>query len=255
MIDAIAPYPHESSVPRRDARRGLGAHRQYHLRRLAPSARAAQQRLRHRQGGAQPAHPPPRGRDRGHRRHRQRHPPRRRQDRHVGGHPRPRRGDGTRSRAIPPMGRLGRGDRRRSAAQGGRPRAPPHVRRGRRRQRPILLGRGPAPGARSRRGASQERRSHGGSDGPPAARPDSRGSHRARVRRCVDRGAVRARHGGRRRRGPGGRLGRRGALLRHCSVVRPRPVRAAHRSRAARPSTWRVRPLHEGRTMSPAGHS
>ena len=48
-------------------------------------------------------------------RDRQRHPPGRRQDRHVAGHPRPGRGDGARGRAYTPVGGLGRGDRRRSA--------------------------------------------------------------------------------------------------------------------------------------------
>ena len=64
MIDAIAPYLTESRVPGRDDRRGLGTHRQHHLGRVAPSARTAQQRLRHVQGGPQPAHPAPGGGDR-----------------------------------------------------------------------------------------------------------------------------------------------------------------------------------------------
>ena len=59
------------------------------------------------QGRPQPADPPPRRGDRRDRRDRQRHPPRRREDRHVAGHPRPRRGDGPRGRALSRSGRPG----------------------------------------------------------------------------------------------------------------------------------------------------
>ena len=76
MIDAIAPFLTVRAFLAGHARGRLGAHRQRHLGRIAPSARAAQQRLRHGQGRAQPAHPPPRGGDRGQRRDRQRHPSR-----------------------------------------------------------------------------------------------------------------------------------------------------------------------------------
>ena len=51
----------------------------------------------------------------------------------------------------------------------------------------------------------------------------------------------------RRRRCGARRMGRRHPLLRHRTLVRPRPVRAAHRVRTARPTAGRVRALDEDR--------
>ena len=98
---------HRSHLPGRHARGRLGPHRQRQLGGRAASPGPHQQRLRHRQGGPQPVHATSRRGDRGQRRDGQRHPPGRRQDRHVGGHPRaggrPRR----RRRELRGLGRLG----------------------------------------------------------------------------------------------------------------------------------------------------
>ena len=80
--------PRHPGLRRRDGRSRMGADRQHHVGRVAPPARPDEQRLRHGQGGPQPVHPPPRRRARRHRRHGERAPPGRRQDRDVGRHPR-----------------------------------------------------------------------------------------------------------------------------------------------------------------------
>ena len=147
MIDAVAPYPHGQAFVGGHDRRRLGPHREHHLGGLAPSARRPQQRLRDREGRAEPAHPA-----------------RRRRDRDTGVtanviHPgdvktdmwqdiRDGRGRWVRCRRLPPVGGLGR-----ATPVATRRRRPSTSSSGSRRTRAptvngaVLLGRGPAPGA------------------------------------------------------------------------------------------------------------
>ena len=107
LVDAVAPFFTVARLPGRHARGRLGSHRQRQLGSRAAPTRAHQQRLRHRQGGPQPVHAAPRRGDRGQRRDGQRHPSRRRQDRHVGRHPRAGDRPGRRRRELRGLGRLG----------------------------------------------------------------------------------------------------------------------------------------------------
>ena len=94
MIDAVAPYLTVRAVPAGMLEAGWGRIVNVTSAASLHPPGALNSAYGDGEGRAQPVHPAPRRGDRGHRRDRQRHPPGRRADRHVGGHPRQGRGHG-----------------------------------------------------------------------------------------------------------------------------------------------------------------